>query len=260
MTGKQYQGDCGAEHYCQKGDGAIMKLKGLVFLGVFLLFTGNGPGTAVAQGSDPYQAARERMVEQQLKNRDITDPRVLAAMAKVPRHLFVPKRFEPYAYGDHPVPIGYDQTVSQPYIVGLMSQWAGLTPKDKVLEVGTGSGYQAAVLAELTDRVYTIELLPELAQSAAARLKELGYHKVQVKAGDGYQGWPEAAPFDAILVTAAAPQLPQALVAQLKEGGRLIIPLGPAKGDQNMILYRKTQGKLKEEKTIPVRFVPLVKP
>lgn len=218
------------------------------------------PRVLSAQPGDPHQAARERMVAQQLKGRDITDSRVLSAMAKVPRHRFVPERFASLAYGDHPLPIGSGQTISQPYIVALMSQWAELNPGDKVLEVGTGSGYQAAVLAELTEEVFSIELLPELAQTAAARLADLGYRQVQIRCGDGYQGWPEKAPFAAILVTAAAPQVPPALAAQLQEGGRLIIPLGLPGGAQIMIRFRKVQGKLTEEASIPVRFVPLVQP
>lgn len=218
------------------------------------------PRVLSAQPADPHQAARERMVAQQLKGRDITDSRVLAVMAKVPRHRFVPERFVSLAYGDHPLPIGSGQTISQPYIVALMSQWAELNPGDKVLEVGTGSGYQAAVLAELTEEVFSIELLPELAQTAAARLADLGYRQVQIRCGDGYQGWPEKAPFAAILVTAAAPQVPPALAAQLQEGGRLIIPLGLPGGAQIMIRFRKVQGELTEEASIPVRFVPLVQP
>jgi protein-L-isoaspartate(D-aspartate) O-methyltransferase len=217
-------------------------------------------GTSLAQSDDEFQAARQHMVARQLKGRDITDERVLAAMAKVPRHRFVPEFLAPLAYGDHPLPIGSQQTISQPYIVALMTQWAAVQPGDKVLEVGTGSGYQAAVLAELTDKVFTIELRPELAQSAAERLASLGYGQVKVKCGDGYAGWPEEAPFAAILVTAAASQVPQPLAAQLKEGGRLIIPLGPAGGFQTMGLFKKTQGKLKEENRVPVSFVPLVEP
>ncbi len=184
---------------------------------------------AAAPGPDAYAAARQRMVAQQLKARDITDPRVLAAMAKVPRDRFVPAHLAPQAYDDNPLSIGSGQTISQPYIVALMSQWAEVKPGDKVLEVGTGSGYQAAVLAELAGQVFTIELRPELAEAARTRLRDLGYGRVQGRAGDGYQGWPEEAPFDAILVTATAPAVPPALKAQLKEGGRLIIPVGPAR-------------------------------
>jgi protein-L-isoaspartate(D-aspartate) O-methyltransferase len=225
-----------------------------------LILAGLGGGAGAALALDSFQDARQAMVARQLQRRDITDPRVLIAMGKVPRHRFVPEALASRAYGDYPLPIGEDQTISQPYIVALMTQWAEVAPGDKVLEVGTGSGYQAAVLAELTDQVWSIEILPELARQAAARLKDLGYGRVRVRSGDGYQGWPEAAPFDAILVTAAAPRVPPALTAQLKEGGRLVIPLGPPGGVQNLVRWRKVQGKLVEEASLPVRFVPLVHP
>ena len=218
---------------------------------------------ALVQGAgsdDGFRETRQTMVARQLQRRDITDPRVLIAMGTVPRHRFVPEVLASQAYGDHPLPIGSGQTISQPYIVALMTQWAEVHPGDRVLEVGTGSGYQAAVLAELTDRVFTIELLPELARQAVARLKDLGYGRVQVRSGDGYQGWPDEAPFDAILVTAAAPRVPQALESQLKEGGRLVIPLEAHYGDQTLVQFRKVGGKLREEATLPVRFVPLVHP
>jgi protein-L-isoaspartate(D-aspartate) O-methyltransferase len=217
------------------------------------------PAAAPCQTLPDYAAARGAMVARQLQARDITDPRVLAAMGKVPRHRFVPDHLAPLAYGDHPLPIGQGQTISQPYIVALMSQWAAVQPGDRVLEVGTGSGYQAAVLADLTDQVFTIEVWPELARTAAVRLQELGYAQVKAKTGDGYRGWPEAAPFDAILVTAAAPAVPPALTEQLQEGGRLVIPLGEAGGDQTLVRLRKVKGELKEEERLPVRFVPLVR-
>lgn len=224
---------------------------------LMLALTALTPG--VCQPAQDLAAARKSMVSRQLADRGITDPRVLAAMGKVPRHLFVPRLLASLAYSDHPLPIGSGQTISQPYIVALMSQWAEVKPGDKVLEVGTGSGYQAAVLAELTDKVLTIELLPDLARDAAARLVELGYAQVRVRTGDGYRGWPEEAPFDAILVTAAAPAVPPALTAQLKEGGRLVIPVGEAAGVQTLVRLRKVQGELKEEERLPVRFVPLVR-
>ena len=214
----------------------------------------------VARPAEDYNDARQAMVTLQLKHRDITDPRVLAAMGKVPRHRFVPGDLASRAYGDHPLPIGQRQTISQPYIVALMTEWAEVKPGDKVLEVGTGSGYQAAVLAEITDKVFSMELRPELAREAAARLESLGYSRVRVKSGDGYLGWPGEAPFDAILVTAAAPRVPTALGAQLKEGGRLVIPLGDPGGVQTLVRLRQVQGKLKEEASLPVRFVPLVRP
>jgi protein-L-isoaspartate(D-aspartate) O-methyltransferase len=215
---------------------------------------------AAAPAPDEYREARQAMVTLQLQARGISDARVLAAMAGVPRHRFVAPDLAPLAYGDHPLPIGEGQTISQPYIVALMTEWAEMKPGNKVLEVGTGSGYQAAVLSEITDRVFTIELLPNLAREAAARLQELGYTRVRVRSGDGYQGWPEEAPFDAILVTAAAPRVPPALAEQLKEGGRLVIPLGEPGRAQDLVRLRKVQGKLKEEERLPVRFVPLVRP
>jgi protein-L-isoaspartate(D-aspartate) O-methyltransferase len=215
---------------------------------------------AVARGQEFYAAKRQHMVAQQLKARDITDPRVLAAMGTVLRHRFVPAYLTSLAYSDQPLPIGFGQTISQPYIVALMTQWAEVKPGEKVLEVGTGSGYQAAVLAELTDRVFSIELKPELAESAKTRLRDLGYERIQLRCGDGYQGWPEEAPFDAILVTATAPEMPQALKEQLKEGGRLVIPVGPPGFVQQLLRLRKVKGELKEAERLPVRFVPLVKP
>jgi protein-L-isoaspartate(D-aspartate) O-methyltransferase len=238
----------------------MMRALALMLLGGVVLLAGFSGGAGAARVLDSFQDARQAMVAQQLQRRDITDPRVLVAMGKVPRHRFVPEALAAQAYGDHPLPIGAGQTISQPYIVALMSQWAEVAPGDKVLEVGTGSGYQAAVLAELTDKVFSIEIRPELARQAAARLKELGYGLVQVRSGDGYQGWPEAAPFDAILVTAAATRVPPALAAQLKEGGRLIIPLEAPYGGQDLIRWRKVKGKLMQEASLPVRFVPLVQP
>jgi protein-L-isoaspartate(D-aspartate) O-methyltransferase len=238
----------------------LMRLTCLILLGGMMLLAGlKGPAGA-APAPDGYEDARQAMVARQLQRRDITDPRVLIAMGTVPRHRFVPASMASQAYGDYPLPIGEGQTISQPYIVALMTQWAQVHPGEKVLEVGTGSGYQAAVLAELTDQVFSIEILPELARQAMARLQELGYGRVRLMCGDGYQGWPEAAPFDAILVTAAAPRVPTALTAQLKEGGRLVIPLGPPGGAQTLMRYRKVQGKLVEEASLPVRFVPLVRP
>jgi protein-L-isoaspartate(D-aspartate) O-methyltransferase len=238
----------------------LMRLTCLFLLGGVLMLTILGAGVGADRVTDGFEDARQAMVARQLQRRDITDPRVLVAMGTVPRHRFVPAALASRAYGDYPLPIGEDQTISQPYIVALMTQWAEVQPQDRVLEVGTGSGYQAAVLAELAGRVYSIEIRPELARQAAARLKDLGYGRVQVRSGDGYQGWPEAAPFDAILVTAAAPRVPPALTAQLKEGGRLVIPLGPHGGAQTLMRYRRVQGKLVEEANLPVRFVPLVRP
>jgi protein-L-isoaspartate(D-aspartate) O-methyltransferase len=229
-------------------------------LWLLLLYLMGLHDVATVRGQEFQAADRQGMVTRQLKARDITDPRVLAAMGTVPRHRFVPGYLTPLAYSDQPLPIGSGQTISQPYIVALMSQWAEVKPGDKVLEVGTGSGYQAAVLAELTDRVLSIELLPELAESAKNRLRDLGYERIQLRCGDGYQGWPEEAPFDAILVTATAPEVPQALKEQLKEGGRLVIPVGTPGFVQQLLRLRKVKGALKEEERLPVLFVPLVKP
>jgi protein-L-isoaspartate(D-aspartate) O-methyltransferase len=237
-----------------------MQVVSLTLLSGAMILASLGAGDGFARALNGFQDARQAMVAQQLQRRDITDPRVLIAMGTVPRHRFVPAALASRAYGDYPLPIGEDQTISQPYIVALMTQWAEVQPGDKVLEVGTGSGYQAAVLAELTDQVWSIEIRPELARQAMARLQELGYGRVRVQSGDGYRGWPEAAPFDAILVTAAAPRVPPALTAQLKEGGRLVIPLGSAGGAQTLMRYRKVQGKLVEEASLAVRFVPLVRP
>jgi protein-L-isoaspartate(D-aspartate) O-methyltransferase len=238
----------------------IMRVIFLTLQAGVIMLAGLGAGDGADRTPDSFEDARQAMVARQLQRRDITDPRVLIAMGTVPRHRFVPAAQVSKAYGDYPLPIGEDQTISQPYIVALMTQWAEVAPGDKVLEVGTGSGYQAAVLAELTEKVFSIEIRPELARQAAERLKDIGYGRVQVRSGDGYQGWPEAAPFDAILVTAAAPQVPPALTAQLKEGGRLVIPLGPPGGAQTLMRYRRVQGKLVEEAALPVRFVPLVRP
>lgn len=237
-----------------------MKMKILIFLLIAFLLAPLVLWKLKAQAPGSFEESRRRMVEVQLKGRDITDPNVLAAMGQVPRHRFVPAYLAPVAYSDQPLPIGQGQTISQPYIVALMTQWAELKAGDRALEIGTGSGYQAAVLAELTGRVFTIELVPELGRTAASTLKELGYGRVQARIGDGYQGWPEEAPFDAILVTATAPEVPPALAAQLKEGGRLVIPLGRAGSVQQLIKFRKLGEKLQEEARLPVLFVPLVKP
>jgi protein-L-isoaspartate(D-aspartate) O-methyltransferase len=198
------------------------------------------------------------MVEQQLKARDIDNKRVLAAMGKVPRHEFVPPAVREQAYRDHPLEIGHKQTISQPYMVALMTQLIGPKPSQRVLEVGTGSGNQAAVLAELVKEVYTIELEPELAKEAAERLKGLGYKNIQVRAGDGYQGWPKAAPFDAIVVTCAPEHVPEPLFKQLKPGGKMVIPVGPNSDGQMLHVITKTaDGEQKIRKVTPVRFVPL---
>jgi len=215
-----------------------------------------------AQAEDELVLARARqeMVERQLKGRDITDTRVLAAMGKVPRHRFVRPGMVGDAYADRPLPIDEGQTISQPYIVALMTQLLELKGSERVLEVGTGSGYQAAVLAELVKQVYTIEILPGLARTAAVRLEELGFINVHVRAGDGYRGWPDEAPFDAIIVTAGASHVPVPLVDQLKEGGRLVIPVDAAGGYQELLQCRKARGQLSTTVIAPVRFVPLIEP
>lgn len=215
--------------------------------------------TAAAGEDAALARARSQMVERQLKGRDIKDPAVLRAMARVPRHAFVPSPQVAEAYADYPLPIGEGQTISQPYIVALMTQLLGLQGAEKVLEVGTGSGYQAAVLAEIVPRVFSIEILPGLATSAEARLTSLGYRAVRVRAGDGYLGWPEEAPFDAVVVTAGATHIPEPLVAQLREGGRLVIPVGRG-GFQELLAGRKVQGRLVTRTVAPVRFVPLREP
>jgi len=196
------------------------------------------------------------MVDVDLRGRDIVDLRVLNAMLKVPRHEFVTEEYRNQAYADYPLPIGNNQTISQPYIVALMTQSARLQPEDRVLEIGTGSGYQAAVLAELVKEVYTIEIVEDLANNSRSELERLGYDNVKVKHGDGYQGWEEFAPFDAILLTAAAPKIPQPLIDQLKEGGRIILPLG-GKLLQKLIRITKIKDELKREKITGVRFVPM---
>jgi protein-L-isoaspartate(D-aspartate) O-methyltransferase len=234
-----------------------MPIRVLSLISVLLFWGCPAAGAAPVPQGD-FAAARQAMVAQQLAARGIKDPRVLAAMARVPRERFVPPELAAWAYGDHPLPIGGGQTISQPYIVALMTEWALLKPGDKVLEVGTGSGYQAAVLSEITANVFSVEIRPDLARESAARLQSLGYAGVRVKTGDGYLGWPEAAPFDAILVTAAAPRVPPALAAQLKEGGRLVIPLGEPGGTQTLVRLRQVKGELQQEESLPVRFVPLV--
>ena len=215
-----------------------------------------GVRSAVSASDEEFFAVlRDRMVTEQIQARDVSDRRVLAAMRKVPRHRFVLKQFRAEAYDDHPLPIGEGQTISQPYIVGIMSELMQLTGGERVLEVGTGSGYQAAVLAELANEVYSVEILEPLASRAAATLRELGYIDVVVRAGDGYLGWPEAAPFDAIIVTAAPDHIPQPLVDQLKIGGRLVIPVGNYY--QELLQCVKTPTGLLRKGILPVRFVPL---
>ena len=219
------------------------------------------PGSAEAPAADPFEERvedRRRLVEE-LGAQGIADPRVLAAVGRVPRHVFVPERHDPAAYANRPLPIGAGQTISQPYVVALMTEALELEPGDRVLEVGTGSGYQAAVLAELGARVWSIEIVEELAERAALVLDRLGYSdRVETRVGDGWAGWPEAAPFDAILVTAAPDELPQALLDQLAPGGRLVVPVGEELAVQDLLLVRKrADGSLEQRSLGDVRFVPM---
>lgn len=211
-----------------------------------------------AQEFPKVEALRGEMIQTQLRSRGIRSPRVLEAMGRVPRHRFVPDPFQVDAYGDHPLPIGHGQTISQPFIVAYMTELIEPQPSDRVLEVGAGSGYQAAVLAELAGEVYSVEIVPELAERATRTLTELGYTNVHIRQGDGYVGWPEAAPFQKIILTAAPPDVPQALIDQLADGGVLIAPVGPADGIQVMTIVRKTGEGVVTEQTIGVRFVPMV--
>ena len=212
-------------------------------------------GQKPATPSD-FAAERQRMVRQQLMARGINDARVLGAMAKVPREEFVPPESRAASYEDGPLPIGHDQTISQPYIVAFMTEKLHPKPSDRVLEIGTGSGYQAAILAELVSEVYSIEIVEPLAKGAEATLARFGYKNVHIKVGDGYNGWPAAAPFDAIIVTCAPDKIPQPLTDQLKDGGRMVIPVGE-RFAQQLYLLEKKNGQLKESVTLPVRFVPM---
>ncbi len=213
----------------------------------------------IAAAEDPqFTNARRKMVETDLKGRDITDPKILEIMGRMPRHLFVEKSLQDKAYADHPLPIGQSQTISQPYVVALMTQALGIKPGEKVLEIGTGSGYQAAVLAELTNRVFTVEIRRDLAEKAAEVLKTLGYDRVSIRCGDGYLGWEEHAPFDAIMVTCAIGDVPPRLIQQLGEGGRLIIPLGSPANFQTLTLLTKWKGKIHSRQITGVSFVPMV--
>ncbi len=207
-------------------------------------------------GARDFAAEREWMVQWQVALRGVNDERVLAAMRKVPREQFVPEQIRARSYEDRPLSIGFDQTISQPFIVGLMTQRLRLERTDRVLEIGTGSGYQAAILGELAAQVYTIEIVAPLGQRAAATLQRLGYKNVHVKIGDGYQGWPEHAPFDAVIVTCAPERVPGPLVAQTKEGGRITIPVGAA-GAQKLYLFEKKDGRLGQRVVLPVQFVPM---
>jgi protein-L-isoaspartate(D-aspartate) O-methyltransferase len=227
-----------------------------VFVGIVVLLT--IPFLSICDEDDVYSRKREMMVRMQLQGRDIKDKKVLDAMRNVPRHLFVRSNLRSQAYNDHALEIDEGQTISQPYIVAIMTQSLDLEKGQKVLEIGTGSGYQAAVLAHITDQVYSIEIRENLAKKAEATLKKLNYDQVQVKWSDGYFGWEENAPFDAIIVTCAANHIPPPLIKQLKEGGKLVIPLGSTLLFQSLTLVTKTEGKPKTKQLLDVRFVPMV--
>ena len=214
-----------------------------------------GPG----QGQDPHLAVRRRMVAEQIEARGVRDEAVLRALRDVPRHLFVPPGQVDDAYEDTPLPIGHGQTISQPYIVGLMTELARPRPTDKALEVGTGCGYQAAVLSRVVRHVFTVEIVEALGQDARARLQKLGYENVTTRIGDGYEGWPGEAPFDIILVTAAPEEVPQVLVDQLKPGGRLVIPVGPTVAQELKVLEKDATGGVRTRVVAPVRFVPMIR-
>ncbi len=233
--------------------------KRLILLLMILLISFNYSSysqTLQDKESVKYRKARNKMVVEQLMARGIKDERVLSAMRDVKRHMFVPQEYREYAYNDCPLPIGENQTISQPYIVALMTELLELKGDEKVLEIGTGSGYQAAILSELADQVYTIEILEPLAESASKRLKKLGYNNVTVKCGNGFLGWQEHSPYDAIIVTCAPKEVPLTLIKQLKDGGRLVIPVGEY--FQELKLIRKEDGKIITKNIIPVRFVPMI--
>jgi len=226
----------------------------LVFVTTLVL--GNAPPRIIFQ--DDFAAARARMVDQQIASRGIRNRAVLDTMRTVARHEFVPETYRRSAYADSSLPIGLDQTISQPYIVALMTELVDPKPGHRILEVGTGSGYQAAVISRLVKEVYTIEIITEHAQSARQRLQRLGFSNVTVRDGDGYQGWPERAPFDGILVTAGATEVPKPLVDQLKPGGRIVIPVGPSSETQVLkVIEKRIDGSIRTQEVIPVRFVPL---
>jgi protein-L-isoaspartate(D-aspartate) O-methyltransferase len=238
--------------------GATVDGRGLVYLLCTAALVAGSCRAQAPLAAPDWAAQRRQMVEQQLRARGLRHEGVLAAVGRVPRHEFVPEAERDQAYADRPLPIGHQQTISQPYIVALMTEVIDPRPGQKVLEIGTGSGYQAAVLAELVGEVYTIELLAALAEPAQARLKQLGYRNVHVRTGDGYKGWPEAAPFDAIVVTCGAEHVPEPLFAQLKVGGTMVIPVGETDGVQSLRLIQKgPRGERRSRDLLPVRFVPL---
>ena len=235
-----------------------MSMSGETFLSV--LFLSLVPVMSCsAQMPENFPLARERMVAQQIEARGVRDKAVLDAMRKVPRHRFVPETYRTMSYGDYPLAIGEGQTISQPYIVAFMTEALGLKPEDRVLEIGTGSGYQAAILGEIVAEVCTIEIVPVLGNRAKKLLEELEYDNVHVNIGDGYKGWPEKALFDAVIVTCAPEDIPGALVEQLREGGRIIVPVGPVGAVQELVRGVKVKGTLRTQDVLPVRFVPMVR-
>ena len=222
---------------------------------ISLLAIGPDGSAVLAQN---FEEERRRMVVQQIQRRGICDRRVLEAMREVPRHEFVPTAVKTRAYEDHPLPIGFGQTISQPYIVAFVLEHLLLRAKDRVLELGTGSGYQAAILSKLVAQVFSIEIIDDLNQRASADFQRMGYRNILLKSGDGYEGWPEFAPFDAITVAAASDHIPQPLIGQLREGGRMVIPVGDTLG-QNLLLIEKRSGAMRKRELCPVRFVPLTR-
>ena len=237
--------------------GILILMVGIVGLLIWAIFRQGVLQPDDRFSQDLFEQARDQMVEDTIERRGVKDPAVLRAMRNVPRHEFVPAEYLDQAYDDHPLPIGYGQTISQPYIVAWMTELLELQPGEKVLEIGTGSGYQAAVLAEMGSiEVYSIEIVPELASSAAQRLQTLGYDNLNLKQADGYYGWSDQAPFDAVLVTAAPDHLPAPLVEQLSDGGRLVIPIGPPGGFQSLWKFVKTGNDLKAFNLGSVAFVP----
>ena len=230
-----------------------MNNRSFLIYGLALCFSG------ILIGQNDYVMQREQMVKTQLQARGIKDPLTLYSMTNVPRHEFVPKNLVEHAYRDGALPIGSDQTISQPYIVAFMTETLKLKSTDRVLEIGTGSGYQAAVLGKIVDSVYTIEIIKDLAMSAKSRLKNLGYHNVVVKWGDGYHGWPEKAPFDAIMVSAGAEAIPQPLLDQLKDGGHMVIPVGPNDNVTYLVSVLKKKDRIITKELFPVRFVPFTR-
>jgi protein-L-isoaspartate(D-aspartate) O-methyltransferase len=210
----------------------------------------------ISRAQDGMADRRESMVSTQIAGRGISDEKILAAMRKVPREKFIPEDLKDYAYGDYPVPIGYGQTISQPYIVAYMTQAVKIAPGDRVLEVGTGSGYQAAIIAEIAEEVFTVDIIENLTKTAQKRLEDMGYRNIKFKCVDGYKGWRDNAPFDVIVVTAAPPEMPEELIGQLKTGGRMIVPVG--ENMQDLWLITKTESGYDKDKLIPVQFVPMI--